>query len=182
MMDWRGTGEVVRARVHRLLSELARRRFEGARRALASIGQGEPAEVLLIGISINLFREALADDCDPRSIIIESEQKFLSRLKVQLRTRSFEEDKAYFLALNSRPGRPRSDSVRLAATFACLFYDAWRGENQKRGIKDYGHRRDMKDWSAEVIVSDLFGWRFGVGVHAKFVGEMGKFADVESLT
>ena len=46
------------------------------------------------------------------------------------------------IELDSRNGRPRNDTSRTAATVACYFYEAWRGENKKRGTNDYGHRRE----------------------------------------
>jgi len=57
-------------------------------------------------------------------------------------------------------GRPRDETARTAATLACFFYEAWRGENEKRGLKDFGHRSAMKDYAAQAVVEDFFAWLY----------------------
>jgi hypothetical protein len=79
-------------------------------------------------------------------------------------------------------GRPTGRVPRLAATMATYFYDAWRTENQKCGIADYGHRREMKDDATRFIVEDYFGWRFEPGVRPVFLWELGSNAiDAEAF-
>ena len=58
-------------------------------------------------------------------------------------------------------GRPRGETTREAATVALYFYEAWLKENRKCGASDYGHRQEMKYFSAQAVVEDFFAWRIG---------------------
>jgi hypothetical protein len=78
-------------------------------------------------------------------------------------------------------GRPLGVGLRGAATVACYFYDDWRRENQKRAIRDYGHRSEMKDYSARAVVEDLYAWRLAAGIRPIFAEEIGSPKDVESF-
>jgi hypothetical protein len=78
-------------------------------------------------------------------------------------------------------GRPRGEALRVAATVARYFYEDWRDENKHRRIDDYGHRGEMRDCAAEVIVTDYFAWRFGAGVRPVFVWELGGAKNADSL-
>src|SRR5262249_46374149 len=57
-------------------------------------------------------------------------------------------------------GRPRGDASRAAALTACYLYSAWRNQNRKLEVDDYGHRRDMKDFAATAVVEDIFAVQF----------------------
>jgi hypothetical protein len=57
-------------------------------------------------------------------------------------------------------GRPHNEVARAAATMAHYLYSAWRRENKEREIRDYGHRREMKDFAVEAVVEDIFALHF----------------------
>jgi hypothetical protein len=78
-------------------------------------------------------------------------------------------------------GRRVGVGSRGAATVACYFYEDWRRENQKRGIKDYGHRGEMKDNAARAVVEDYYAWRLFAGIRPVFAEEIGSPRDVEAF-
>jgi len=57
-------------------------------------------------------------------------------------------------------GRPLNEVARAATTISYYLYAAWLGENKERGIRDYGHRREMKDFAAQAVVEDIFVLHF----------------------
>jgi len=77
-------------------------------------------------------------------------------------------------------GRPLGGS-RTAATVACCFYNDWSSENQRRGIRDYGHRGEMKDYAARAVVEDFYAWRFGADIRPVYLWEIGSPKNVESF-
>ncbi len=52
-------------------------------------------------------------------------------------------------------GRPANKGVRDAAMQACVFYEMWRAENKRAGIKDYGVSNAMKDEAARFVIEEL---------------------------
>lgn len=132
MKNWRDVGEIVRERGRRFLSEYAKRELSQDR---------GPAQCVL-DVPVDCFAQGfLADDAS-----------FVKRRKTR------EELDAFYANDGATNGRPREDVTRQAATIAHYFYDAWRRENDKRAIRDYGHRGEMKDYAAEAVVEDFFVW------------------------
>jgi hypothetical protein len=164
-MDWRETGEAVRERGRQCLSDFAKKELGGRPRIY-------PATCIL-GVPV----ASLAG-------VYENGEDYLCRVSAVI-FRSPQEREAFYTRLCHRKtdlnGRPRGEASRAAATVALFFYDAWHGENEKRGISDYGHRGEMKDIAARAIVEDLFAWRLGDGVRPTFVWELRGAQDVESF-
>ena len=55
---------------------------------------------------------------------------------------------------------------------------ATRGENQKSGINDYGHRSEMRDIAAQAIIEDLFAWMLET---PKFAWRLDPAKDVDAF-
>ena len=131
-MDWRETGEIIRKRGRRFVSECAKK----------ELAQHPDASGCTLDIPVDWFAEGFLTDgaC------------FVRRRPTR------EEIDALMYADHPPNGRPREDGTRQAATVAHYFYDAWRSENEKRAIRDYGHRGEMKQYAAEAVVEDYFAW------------------------
>ena len=152
VMDWRGTFELVRERLRQCLKH--------AKKELGGRRQGLYPGVCLIGLPVAKLKSAFSDDsCKWHALIFRSD-----------------EEREAFISQRCHPepelnGRPRGEAVRAAATMALYFYDAWRTENEERGIG--GHRGEMKFLAAQAIVEDFFAWRFCKGVRPIFLWELG---------
>lgn len=157
-MDWRSKGEMVRQRWRQSLSEHAIARSDGDPRG--------PDHISLIEIPLVWVDNGFMDS--PSRFTFEDYRKWSINLP----------EERYDGDLN---GRPRRETLRVAAALACRFYDAWRAKNQEHGIRDYGRRGEMKDDAARFIVEDLFAWRFADGVRPLFLWELGWPENVESL-
>jgi hypothetical protein len=83
---------------------------------------------------------------------------------------SYQRLSAHYAELDFKNGRPREETSRSAATIAFYFYEAWREENQKHKVNDYGHREEMKDYAAEAVVEDMFAWL----IESKYAWRLGK--------
>jgi hypothetical protein len=59
----------------------------------------------------------------------------------------------------SKGGRSPDSLLRIAATLACAFYDAWRELNRKIGVRDRGHSLEMKDYAARVMTEIWLPWK-----------------------
>jgi len=59
--------------------------------------------------------------------------------------------------LDDRPirGRPRNRNLRSVALSTSRFYQAWREENKRQGIKDHGQAGAMKEEAARFVVEEL---------------------------
>jgi hypothetical protein len=165
MKDWRETGKVIRERWRSCLSEHA-----SSILAEWSRYKDVDPETLLIELPVDWLSGGFANGYDPLRF---SPERVRKRAQSRIESSHYDRDD-----LN---GRPRGEATRAAATIAHYFYDEWVRENRKRGIVDYGHRGEMRDYAAEAIVEDFFAWRFRVGVRHVFVWELGKAADVDSL-
>jgi hypothetical protein len=149
---WRECGELVRRRGRKFLSDYAGH-------DLRSSAANDVYYIL--DVPVAWFAASFVDAYDP--VRFDKRQ--------WARSHPLPEDYA-----DPKNGRPRGDASRAAATIAGYFYAAWRDENQKRGISDYGHRREMKDFAAQAVVEDIFAlqivpemaWRFGVSDAATF--------------
>lgn len=137
MTDWRVCGELVRERGRQFLSEYARHELR--------INSGDVFYIL--DVPVVWLAAGFVDPFDP--LRFDDRQWH--------RAHPLPED--YADPIN---GRPRNNASRAAATIAGYFYDAWRIENQKREISDYGHRREMKDFAAQAVVEDIFALQFAV--------------------
>jgi len=61
--------------------------------------------------------------------------------------------RAYFRGDFSRGrGQPRDELSHLAARDALNFYRWWRRENERLGVKDFGHREEMKDTAVNFVL------------------------------
>ena len=166
MKDWRETGEFLRQRWRKVLSE----------HAIESLSHWSQCkgfdadEPHLIGLPVHWLADGFANGYDSSRFSPERKRQHARKMIEQR-----------YWSSDDLNGRPRGEAIRVAATLSCYFYDAWLAENQKQGINDYGHRAGMKDYAAEVIVKDYFAWRFGVGVRPVWVWELGKAKDVDSL-
>jgi hypothetical protein len=156
MTDWRGSGEAVRERWRQCFSEYASQ--------LAG-NDGCGPEIILKDIPVAWLANGFL--VEPSRFTFEEYRKWLKSLP----RRPFDEPKN---------GRPMGGS-RAAATVACHFYHDWRGENQRREIRDYGHRGEMMDYAARSVVEDFYAWRFGAGIKPYYLLEIGSPKDVESF-
>jgi hypothetical protein len=155
-IDWRKNGALIRERALRCFSEYARRKMS------LPPGMTRPADYsAIVEVSADCLAGAFSDG-DPSRLFF-----------------SYPDDLDW--ENENFNGRPTGRVPRLAATMATYFYDAWRTENQKCGIADYGHRREMKDDAARFIVEDYFSWRFESGVRPMFLWELGSKATDEEL-
>ena len=161
-MDWRSTGEAVRQRWRECLSEHAKEA------SAVWIKAGcDPDEIRLIEIPFVWVDSGIMDS--PLRFTREDYRKW-----------SFSLPKERF-DVDDLNGRPRRETLRVAAALACRFYDAWRAKNREYGVRDYGHRGGMKEDAARFIVEDLFAWRFADGVRPVFLWELGWPENVKSL-
>jgi hypothetical protein len=55
----------------------------------------------------------------------------------------------------SPPGAPKDRKTRYAASRAVQFYEQWRLENKRLGVRDYRLSDSMKDKAAEIVIADL---------------------------
>jgi hypothetical protein len=159
--DWRANGDLIRDRARRFLSAHAIHEFETNTARYGTVRGGPwvqpmPAEWLATGFS---------EDYDhTRFDYVKWLRAHPERMKV------------YDPPLQG--GRPIAESSRAAATLAYCFYETWRRENKNAGIRDYGHRGEMKDFAARAIVEDIYAvqfqppslaWQFTVESAEKFV-------------
>jgi hypothetical protein len=54
-----------------------------------------------------------------------------------------------------REGHPPDEDAWQRAIMASVFYEQWRKENRRRGIKDHGHAGHMKDEAARFVIEEL---------------------------
>ena len=151
--DWRDSGEVVRRHWRRCFSEYARQQYPQ-----------EGRELYLIDVPVVWLANGFLDKSRFTS---EDYRRWLRSLTPK--------------DCEPKNGRPLGAVSRAAATLACYFYDDWRRENQRQGIKDYGHRGEMKDYATRAVVEDLYAWRWGTGIRPCFAEEIGSPTDVEEF-
>jgi len=156
MSDWRDRGEMVRERWRQCFSEYARQ----------NSSQDGP-ELFLTDIPVIWLADGFLDN--PSRFTSEHYREHCRRwLKLH---QNYE----------SKNGRPLAVQSRGAATVACYFYDDWRHENQKWGIRDYGCRGEMKNYAARAVVEDFYAWRLFAGIRPVFAEEIGSPTDVEAF-
>ena len=163
---WREIGEIIRDRWRTCLSEHAISRVA----EWSKVKNFDPDESHLIELPVFWLLDGFTKGCDPSRFSPERRRQHAADMIKQNYWQSDD--------LN---GRPRGEGLRVAATLSHYFYEEWRAENQKRGVRDYGCRSEMKDYAAEVIVKDFFAWRFREGVRPVFLWQMGWPKGVESL-
>jgi hypothetical protein len=160
--DWRKNGEVVRERGRQCIFEYARKELRPG------------AEFVPLWIPAEWFKFGFVNGYEPERWLTWGEQfkRLTPEERLEWRKESFARDD------EPKNGRPFGGATRQAATIACWFYEAWRKENQRSGIKDYGRRGEMKYLAAEFIVLDFFAWMFAV---PKFAWRLEPAKDAESF-
>jgi hypothetical protein len=101
---------------------------------------------------VNALRECSADDMAPLAAYLASDKPLGPRERKRL---------AAMLPEGRKTGRPKNTQLRAAASAAAFFYKEWRALNEKQGIADHGRCGAMKDYSAQWVVEDYFGWGGG---------------------
>jgi hypothetical protein len=152
-VEWRKTGDLVRARGRDCVSEYAKRRSKGSN-----------WEIYVISFPVDWLRSGFANGYDP-----DQHNRFKKLEPGALSHRTDE---------GTKNGRPFDGACRQAATVACYLYEAWRVENKKRGINDYGCRMEMRDFAARAVAEDFFAWMFST---PKFAWRLEPARDAESF-
>jgi hypothetical protein len=154
---WREGGEVVREQGRRFLSEYAKNH----------LSRQEDGADSILDVPVAWLAVGFVSDYDPSRFV----ERRVSRQELDVLCSGLLD---YY---ENTSGRPRDDVSRAAATISCYFYEAWRNQNQKLGINDYGHRREMKDYAARSVVEDMFAWCLGF---PKYAWRLGEITDIES--
>jgi hypothetical protein len=169
-MGWRVTGDIVRERGRRCLSEYAQKYL------CSGVRDDDPLyRICVIDVPIDWLKSGFVDGYDAELFL--SPQERYAKLSPQQRQENQE------ASLNrcrepEKNGRPIGVASRQAATAACYFYEAWRTEHRKKGINDYGHRSEMRDIAAQAVIEDLFAWMFGT---PKFAWRLDPAKNVEAF-
>jgi hypothetical protein len=175
-MDWREVGEIIRERGREFVSSYAK--WE-----LSSTSDGATLDIPIAWFAEGFLKDR-ARFTKHKVTPEEYWSRYLTRDWYWSRYANPDSKRSYplddFADDDPQNGRPRDEASRQAATVACYFYEAWRCENEKRGLKDHGNRREMKDYAAQAVVEDFFAWLYLTPPHRYSWRATAK--DVESFT
>ena len=152
MMDWRQNGEVIRNRVRQFLSHHAIR--DGDVIVTTTSGQhvqSKHTDRWIASVPLDWLIKGIDKPYNKSRF----DYREWLRSKSGLLNRDWDE-------WRPKNGRPVAEATRMAATLAEYFYEAWRRENSKASISDYGHRSAMKEFAARVVVEDIFALQFAI--------------------